>query len=143
MSYNETVSCPDCGDLMTEFAWQSHACKKSKSINDRFPDGSTDWHNWMKYTAGIDPNDEEKIRLVWKVLGRCFEDCEAAFLKLRKQEEILQGAKNTEQANQPDSGEQPSQVISTFGGRSAVYPQADTPTTRQVFGTDYREEQND
>ena len=102
MGYNETVSCPDCGDLMSEFAWQSHACKKSKSINDRFPDGSTDWHNWMKYTAGIDPNDEEKIRLVWKVLGRCFEDCEAAFLKLRKQEEILQGAKNTEQQVQPD-----------------------------------------
>ena len=25
-----------------------------------------------------------------------------------------------------------------FGGRSAAYPQADTPTTRQVFGTDYR-----
>jgi len=25
-----------------------------------------------------------------------------------------------------------------FGGRSAVYPQADTPTTCQVFGTDYR-----
>ena len=24
-----------------------------------------------------------------------------------------------------------------FGGRSAAYPQADTPTTRQVFGTDY------
>jgi hypothetical protein len=29
-----------------------------------------------------------------------------------------------------------------FGGRSAVYPQADTPTTRQVFGTDYREEED-
>lgn len=25
-----------------------------------------------------------------------------------------------------------------FGGRSAAYPQADTPTTRQVFGADYR-----
>jgi len=25
-----------------------------------------------------------------------------------------------------------------LGGRSAAYPQADTPTTRQVFGTDYR-----
>jgi hypothetical protein len=25
-----------------------------------------------------------------------------------------------------------------FGGRSAAYPQADTPTTRQVFGTDCR-----
>ena len=27
-----------------------------------------------------------------------------------------------------------------FGGRSAAYSQADTPTTRQVFGTDYMEE---
>ena len=30
-----------------------------------------------------------------------------------------------------------------FGGRSAAYPQADTPTTRQVFGTDYMEEEDD
>lgn len=30
-----------------------------------------------------------------------------------------------------------------FGGRSAAYPQADTPTTRQVFGTDYSREEMD
>ena len=51
--------------------------------------------------------------------------------ELRKEAE-LEGAKNTEQANQPDSGEQPSQVISTlfycndktFGGnnRKRSYP---------------------
>ena len=35
-------------------------------------------------------------------------------------DDYFKGAKNTEQANQPDSGEQPSQVISTFGGRSAA-----------------------
>ena len=105
MGYNETVSCPDCRETMTEYAWQSHKCKIIEKATDRFPDGSTDWHNWMKYTAGIDPNDEEKIRLVWKVLGRCFEDCENAYSRLRKQEEITQGAKNTEQANQSTSDE--------------------------------------
>ena len=105
MGYNETVTCPDCRETMTEYTWQDHVCRKKEMAIDRFPDGSTDWHNWMKYTAGIDPNDEEKIRLVWKVLGRCFEDCEKAFLKLRKQEEIERGAKNTEQANQPDNAE--------------------------------------
>jgi len=30
---------------------------------------------------------------------------------------LLEGAKNTEQANQPDSGKEPSQVISMFYGR--------------------------
>ena len=45
---------------------------------DRFRDGSTDWHNWMRDTMKIDPSDSKSIALVWAVISRMKLDAELA-----------------------------------------------------------------
>ena len=44
---------------------------KEGEMSDRFKDGTTDWHNWMRDTMHIDPSDSKTIALVWAVIGRC------------------------------------------------------------------------
>lgn len=63
-------------------------------MSDRLLDGTTDWHNWMRDTMKIDPNDKRTIEIVWACIVRCHSDFENKFCSVC--------AKNTEQANQPE-----------------------------------------
>lgn len=61
---------------------------------DALLSGKTDWHNWMRDTMHIDPNDKRTIEIVWACIVRCQADFENEFCH--------ECAKNTEQLIPPD-----------------------------------------
>lgn len=48
-------------------------------MGDTLRDGATDWHNWMRDTMKIDPQDKRTIEIVWACIVRCKADFENEF----------------------------------------------------------------
>lgn len=65
-------------------------------MGDRFENGKTDWHNWMRDTMKIDPSDKRTIEIVWA----CIVEANRSFVAGH----CSQCAKNSEQQVQPDNG---------------------------------------